>query len=113
MATSSRLMQQSENKRQKGQTNWPIMHFTLFSTLQQWQTLLLSQIPTAIAPDYCLTKRLKRRGTKQSRRANEAKPFPAPQYSRNLLCCGQDDRSAKFSTWNETPDDPLLMTREL
>lgn len=99
-----------------GQTNQPIMHFILFSKLQQCQTCLRSQISTAKSPDYCLTKRQKR-WAKQSRRANEnmeaIKLFPRPLHSLNLLRSGQDDRSVKFLTWNGTPDDPLFETSRL
>lgn len=35
------------------------------------KTFLRSQISAAITPDYCLTKRQKRWGSKQTRRANE------------------------------------------
>lgn len=103
--------QQQEATRHK--TNWLIMHSTLSSKLQRSQTLLQSQISSSALPDCCLMKRQRRWGSKQNRRANQDTTFPGQQHCRNSLLCGWDDRSAKFSTRNETPDGLLLMTGEL
>lgn len=77
------LCSKTTTRRHEWLTRRLIVHSTLFPELQQCQTLLGSQISTAITPDYCLTKRQRRRGTKQSRRVNEdmeaGESFPEPQ----------------------------------
>lgn len=60
----------------KGQTNWPIINIHIILQIthrKKCQTVLWSQISTVVAPDYYLTERQKRWGSKQTRRANEDK----------------------------------------
>lgn len=53
------------------ETNKAAYRFTLVVKLERRSTLLQSHVSTAALPDCCITKRQKRRGTKQSGRTNE------------------------------------------
>lgn len=94
----------------KSRTRWRIIHVHIIYRTTTAENFLGSQISSAIAPAYCVTRRQRRWDSKQTMRANgDMDAFgPRLQYIR-YLCSALDMTGGRLSSW---PKMKLLIRLE-